>query len=99
MKYFPVNEFTKPKLVIGEGHDEWSFFNAVINHLQLGDQLATEQYGGRYKLADGLRAIEERPGFRKNITSLAVTRDADFLDDPQASSEAVIQAAFQSVCG
>ena len=97
MKYEPVKEFTKTKLVIGEGVDEWAIFQAILKHSQLDEDIAAEQFEGKSRITDGIKGIAKRPGF-KSITSLLVTRDADFLTDPQALPETVVDAAFQSVC-
>lgn len=97
MKYEPVKEFTKPKLVLGEGIDEWAIFRAILKHQQIEAQIEAEQFQGKNRIVEGLNGICKRPGFH-NVTSLIVTRDADFLADPQAPPEKVVQAAFQSVC-
>lgn len=69
-------ELDKPKLLIGEGKDEVSIFDALLKHLGI-DDIKVEDYGGKHKLPDYLDALILRPGFA-NLTSLGATRDADF---------------------
>jgi hypothetical protein len=71
-----------------------NFFNALLAHLGITD-VQVDQYGGKHKIRPGLKAITERSGFSQ-VASLAVTRDADFADDP-ADDALASQRAFQSV--
>lgn len=68
-------ELTKPKLLIGEGHDEVVFFGALLKHLGIDDVQVTD-YRGKQKLPAFLDALKKLPGFSQ-LESLGVTRDAD----------------------
>ena len=46
-------ELDHPKLLIGEGKDEVSLFDALLNHLAITD-VKVEEYGGKEKLPDTL---------------------------------------------
>ena len=65
----------KPKLIIGEGRDEESFFSALIKHLEI-DDIQVNSYGGKDKLKNYLKGLHLIPGFSK-LRSLLITRDAD----------------------
>ena len=82
-----TQSISQPKLLIGEGAEEVRFFNAMLNHLKLGD-IRVEEYGGKRKLSRYLQELLVRPSYR-DVISIGITRDAD----ADASS------AFQSVCG
>jgi hypothetical protein len=76
-----------PKLLIGEGKEEFYFFRALARSLGLTD-VKVEQYAGKDNLGNYLEALPLRPDYRE-ITSIGITRDADENAD----------RAFQSVCG
>lgn len=86
---------TKPKLLLGEGTHEVSFFNKLLEHLGIND-VQIDEYGGKYRLVPGIAALTKRSGF-SDVISLAVTRDADYADDP-ADDLLASPRAFQSVC-
>ena len=65
----------KPKLIIGEGRDEESFFSALIKYLEI-DDIQVNYYGGKDKLKNYLKGLHLIPGFSK-LRSLLITRDAD----------------------
>ncbi len=77
---------TNPKLLLVEGRDEFNFFSALINHLQLQD-IEVRIYEGKSNLRRALQTLPLAPGFG-NVKSVGIVRDAD--DDANA--------AFQSVC-
>jgi hypothetical protein len=77
---------TKPKLLLGEGTEEVRFFKALLTHLGISD-VQVEQFGGKNNLSNYVPAIARTAGFLQ-LTSLAITRDAD--------NDAA--AAFASVC-
>ncbi len=78
--------FSKPKLLLGEGREEQIFFTAFLAHLNISD-VQVEQYGGKQKLPSYLRNLPKTPGYLE-VISLGITRDADDS----------AQSAFQSVC-
>jgi hypothetical protein len=86
----------KPKILIVEGRDEESFFDAALrDHLGLTD-IQIMPIGGKTQLTlnlTGLVNVAEFP----IAQSLAVLRDAD-LTAPGAAIASAAQA-FQSVCG
>ncbi len=94
MRFVPDQKLSKPTLILGEGVDECNFFTAVAAHLGR-DDVQVDHFGGKRRIAEGLKAIVRRPGFRTHVTSVGVVRDADYLDDPTADPAA---AAFDSVC-
>ncbi|NEQ36443.1 MAG: hypothetical protein F6K40_09215 [Okeania sp. SIO3I5] len=74
----------KPKLIIGEGRDEESFFSALIKHLEI-DDIQVDSYGGKHKLKNYFKALPFKPGF-SNLRSLLITRDADESFDTASQS-------------
>lgn len=97
MKYRQGTPITKPKLLVGEGVDEVYFFSALVNDLEI-DDIQVDQYGGKHKLREGLDALMKRSGFKNNVVSLGITRDADYPNDPAADEMMAAPSAFQSVC-
>lgn len=77
---------TKPKLLLVEGRDEFNFFSALINHLQL-QSIEVRIYEGKSNLRIALQTLLSALGF-ENVESVGIVRDAD----ENAG------AAFQSVC-
>src|SRR3990172_1880533 len=67
--------FHMPKLVIGEGAEDWGFFKALLQHLGIRD-VDVEHYKGRHGLRPYLKALPSRPGFEQ-LVSLGVTRDSN----------------------
>lgn len=65
----------KEILLVGEGKDEWVFFNALLKHLNIGNiQIAVTQ--GKTRYDDSINLITKMPGFN-NLKALLLTRDAD----------------------
>lgn len=83
---------TLPKLLLVEGQDEVSFFEAWFYELGVVDVLVVA-YEGKTKLADFLQDLPKARGFER-ITHLAVLRDAD--DNPNAAQESVQHAISNS---
>ncbi len=77
---------SEPKLLIGEGVEECSFFGSLLKHMRIAN-IQIENYGGKDNLKSYLRSLKLVPGYR-DLISLGITRDADQDSD----------AAFQSVC-
>lgn len=81
-------EIHAPRLLVVEGKDDQSFFEALIEDAGLpGFQVLP--IGGKTMLRGYLKALTRLPKFGSLVTHLVVVRDAD--DNPQG--------AFQSVCG
>ncbi len=76
----------KPRLLVGEGDDEVSFFRALVAACHL-DDVQVEKTGGKDGLRLYLRELPNRPGYER-LVALGITRDAD--DD--------CVVAFQRVC-
>jgi hypothetical protein len=89
---------TRPKLLIGEGIDEFHVFGAVLKHVGLDAQIQVLPFNGKPKLGSFLRTLPTLPGFNQ-LQSLGITRDADAsAGDAQKSIAALIQnAAFPAV--
>lgn len=87
---------SKPKLLLGEGADNAMFFTALLDHLKISD-VQVEEYGGKQSLHSSLRSFVKRPDFQQ-VVSLAVTRDADYPDDPTIDEIEATPRAFQSIC-
>jgi hypothetical protein len=66
----------KPKLLLGEGEDEKSFFEALLAHMGLAE-IQVIQYGGKTRLGGYLQALVASSGFHDSVFSLGITRDAD----------------------
>jgi len=67
---------TEPKLLLVEGKDDKSFFEALIRYLQL-PSIQVIVYNGVSNLKPKLQAIVQRPEFSSKILSVAIIRDAD----------------------
>lgn len=80
--------FTEPYVILGEGKDEVCFFKSFVKHMGVGNVQILD-YEGKTQLNDKIGSIFNTPGFRNNVISLGITRDAD-MD---------AKAAFQSICG
>ncbi len=60
------------------------------------DDVHVDHFGGKVKIRNGIQAFVRRPGFSQ-ITSLAITRDADFLNADAVGKTTASAAAFESV--
>lgn len=76
------------KLLVGEGIEEFFFFEALLKHLNIVD-VQIEQCKGKTRLHDYVITLPKRPGF-ENLVAIAITRDAD--DDATAAFQSVITA-------
>lgn len=78
---------TQSKQLLVEGTNPASFFEAFLSHYNLtGFQI--QNFGGNDELRGFVGALKRIFGFKQNVTSLAIVRDAEI--DPNA--------AFRSVC-
>lgn len=87
----PITQtLTKSKLILVEGRDEESFFNALLNNLEIFSEkkhlIEIVVLGGKDNLNNELLALKNRTGF-EIVQSIAIVRDSDGNKD----------AAFQSV--
>jgi len=74
----------KPKLIIGEGKEDFFFFDSLIKHLKI-DDIQVDFYGGKTNLNNYFKALHLKPGF-SNLCSLGITRDADESFDTASQS-------------
>lgn len=81
-------EFTRAKLLLGEGIDEARFFQALLKTLDITD-IQVMQYGGKRRLREFLKTLPAVPGFTK-LNSIGLTRDAD--DDFAGATQSVRDA-------
>ena len=83
-----AQEIRCPKLVLVEGKDDELFFDALRQHLGLGD-IQFRQIGGKANLRNALRGVVSDPGFSK-VIALGIVLDAD--DNPKATFQSVRDA-------
>jgi len=77
---------TKSKLLLVEGPDDHSFFDALLRHLNRQD-IEVRSYNGKDNLRPFLKGLPAFPEF-VNVMLLGITRDADDYAD----------RTFQSIC-
>ena len=83
---------TKPKLLIGEGKDEENFFNALLKHMHTNDiQVLSSGGKDKNKFRAWMAAVVASSGFANTVTSIGITRDADFAGNGT-------KGAFDSIC-
>jgi hypothetical protein len=81
-------QIIEAKQLVVEGRDTEAFFAAFLNHIGItGVQI--QDFGGIAELPVFLELLCNTPGFRAQVTSLGIVRDA----------ETNAKAAFQSICG
>ncbi len=84
---------TRSKLLLGEGVEELRVFQAMLEHVGLGQEIQVMEYGGKSKLGPYLRALRATHGFNQ-LVSLGITRDADnSAEDARLSVEGLVSAA------
>ena len=81
------HEVTKPKQLLVEGKDALNLFTAMLKNLEI-PSIQVQDFGGINELNPFLQAFSKSSGFKKNVTSVGIIRDA----------ETDFSAAFQSVC-
>ena len=59
-----------------EGNDQRNFFEALVEHLAL-DHIQIQDFGGIDELRGFLLAFVDAPGFRGNVRSIGIVRDAE----------------------
>ena len=74
----------KPKLIIGEGKEDFLFFDSLIKYLEI-DDIQVDFYGGKTNLNNYFKTLHLQPGF-SNLCSLGITRDADQSFDTASQS-------------
>lgn len=85
----------KAKTAAGRRKTRSQFFNKLVEHLGI-DDVQVDEYGGKYRIGSAIKALTKRSGF-SDVISLAMTRNADYADDP-ADDALASQRAFDSVC-
>jgi hypothetical protein len=75
----------KTRILLGEGVEEELFFGALLKHLGIPG-VQVENYGGKSKLGDYLKALSLRTGFSQ-VQKVGITRDAD--EDPAGAAASV----------
>ena len=83
-----LRAITKPIQLVVDGKDPVGFFSALIDNMNLTDQIDVQDYGGVSELSHFLSALSDAPRFREVVTSIGIVRDAE------ASG---VTSAFQSV--
>ena len=73
----PKSPIEKPCLLIVEGKDDKSFFEALTNKMKIDDQLQIMITEGNPPYTDKIKAITEIPGFFNNLIIMGIVRDAD----------------------
>lgn len=79
---------TKPKLLLVEGKDEVSFFNALNNHIGTQEAIDIQSINGKTKLHNRLIAWMQAPG-HETLEAICIVMDAD--KNPEGT--------FTSICG
>ncbi|MDE5117266.1 MAG: hypothetical protein O4860_08600 [Trichodesmium sp. St2_bin2_1] len=74
----------KPKLIIGEGKEDFLFFDSLIKYLEI-DDIQVDFYGGKTNLNNYFQTLHLQPCF-SNLCSLGITRDADQSFDTASQS-------------
>lgn len=87
-------EFTEPRLLVVEGPADEMLFQFLIRHLRLSG-IQIHNIGGVTNLEQELLSLTQTPGFRDEVKSLGIVRDAD--DDSEGAFDAVCVALEQ--CG
>ncbi|MFC1947865.1 DUF3226 domain-containing protein [Chloroflexota bacterium] len=87
MKVSKLTNITSNKLIVTEGQDDENLLFAVMKHLGL-DEIQVINCEGNSDLTDKIRTIAATHGFRENVRSLGIVRDAELNSE----------GAFQSVC-
>lgn len=73
----PKPPIEKPYLLIVEGKDDKSFFEALTKKMKIDDQLQIMITEGNPPYTDKIKAITEIPGFFNNVIIMGIVRDAD----------------------
>lgn len=74
---------TKPKEIekevqlLVEGNDQRNFFEAIVNHLSLNNDVQIQNFGGVDELRDFMSAFVKMPRFRSTVRSIGIVRDAE----------------------
>jgi len=76
MSYNSTTTINQSKLIIVEGKDDHLFFNELCKYLDINDYQIID-HDGITKYRNKLKAIIDTTGFRSNVTSLGIIRDAD----------------------
>jgi len=77
----------EPRQIVVEGSDAEAFFKALLRAMGLGG-MQVQNFGGKDELRGFLKALSKSSGFRGQVVSLGIIRDAE--TNPAS--------AFQSVC-
>lgn len=86
-------EFTHPSLLVVEGRADEMLFRYLITHLSLSG-IQIHNIGGVTNLEAELLSLTQTPGFRDEVKSLGIVRDAD--DDAATAFDAVCDALSAS---
>ena len=65
------------KVLLVEGQTPVHFFEALLQHLKLSNQVEIHDFGGAENLRAALRALVASSDFRTRVKSLGVVRDAE----------------------
>ena len=78
------------KLLLVEGDTPVHFFEAILRHLTLENEVEIRNYGGIRQLRSYLKALSKSTEFRSLVQSLGIARDAE--DDPAGAKASVMSA-------
>jgi len=91
----PPGPLRLPKLLLVEGDTPMHFFEALLRHLGLADQVEIRSFRGVGDFRTFLRGIASTTEFRRLVTSLGVARDAE--DRPAVDARQSVTAALTAV--
>jgi hypothetical protein len=70
-------QYKKSKVLLVEGPDDRRFFSGLLGILKIRSDFDIVEYEGESKLRRKLESMVVESGFRHNVVSLGITRDAD----------------------
>lgn len=82
--------YVQSRILFVEGKTPLNFFEAITRHLAIRDSLEIHSFGGNTQLRAYLATAARTEGFRKNVRSVGVIRDAE--DNPAGALDAVRDA-------
>jgi hypothetical protein len=88
----PPTPIMLAKLLLVEGSTPTHFFEALLRHLGLAQQIEIRDYGGVRDLTHALNGLVMTADFKRLVTSVGVVRDAE--DRPAAAARAAAEGAL-----
>jgi hypothetical protein len=78
---------SREKMLLVEGETPSHLFEALATELGLNDSIEIRSYGGVTDLGKYLKTLVVTPGFKENVKSLGIARDAE--TDPAKAKQSV----------